>query len=419
VPSGKYVVIIDQYGQTMMLARPNTQSLLIFDGDDTYFADGSDQKPINLNSLKKLSSVGVLNGLLAQNAAGRMFNLVNETSAKMALKSVGGQVFFESDGSTPGSSGGGLPSTGQGILIKVGNNDPVWLSDAGLIYITPAGQPIAIPSGIGGTILSLDQTGGTPTWKQPPNGSIASGSGALDLSGVVGGSLSLSQVNLKIPTFGLTNGADSITLTGVNVTVNLTNPVGLLGLDTGGESSDKWYYIYIISDGTATSAIISENPTAPSFLATPGYTYYALASIFRNNATADIRPYLQRGRRITTTPVEASFNVGSGTAFAAMTTNIPLGTILPPNVKACSGTVGGSTDEGTTVIGMVMASTASGIGMQHVGSQSVGATLVEGFKRDVGCFNDLIVVDPAAPVLFWRSNVISTKRRTTIWGYTI
>jgi hypothetical protein len=56
---------------------------------------------------------------------------------------------------------------------------------------------------------------------------------------------------------------------------------GLLGLDTGAEAADAWYYIWIIAkvDGTV-SAILSASSTAPTMPA--GYTLKRLVSMVRN-----------------------------------------------------------------------------------------------------------------------------------------
>jgi hypothetical protein len=58
---------------------------------------------------------------------------------------------------------------------------------------------------------------------------------------------------------------------------------GLLGLDTGAEAADAWYYIWIIAkvDGTV-SAILSASATAPTMPA--GYTLKRLVSMVRNTS---------------------------------------------------------------------------------------------------------------------------------------
>jgi hypothetical protein len=58
---------------------------------------------------------------------------------------------------------------------------------------------------------------------------------------------------------------------------------GALGLDTGAEAADAWYYIWIIAkvDGTV-SAILSASATAPTMPA--GYTLKRLVSMVRNTS---------------------------------------------------------------------------------------------------------------------------------------
>jgi len=74
---------------------------------------------------------------------------------------------------------------------------------------------------------------------------------------------------------GIIAGAQSLTL---DITAS-----GLLGLDTGSENADAWYYIYAIAktDGTV-SAIFSASSTAPTMPA--GYTLKRLVSMVRNTS---------------------------------------------------------------------------------------------------------------------------------------
>jgi hypothetical protein len=86
---------------------------------------------------------------------------------------------------------------------------------------------------------------------------------------------------------GRRTGAQSFTL-------NIANS-GLLGLDTGSESADAWYYIWIIAkaDGTV-SAILSASATAPTI--PTGYIYKRLVSMVRNTS-GDFVNFVQENER--------------------------------------------------------------------------------------------------------------------------
>jgi hypothetical protein len=70
---------------------------------------------------------------------------------------------------------------------------------------------------------------------------------------------------------------------------------GALGLDTGVESADAWYYIWIIAkaDGTV-SAILSASSTAPTLPA--GYIYKRLVSMVRNTS-GDFVDFVQENNK--------------------------------------------------------------------------------------------------------------------------
>jgi hypothetical protein len=78
-----------------------------------------------------------------------------------------------------------------------------------------------------------------------------------------------------------------------NFTLDITAS-GALGLDTGSESADAWYYIWSIAkaDGTV-SAILSASATSPSLPS--GYIYKRLVSWVRNTS-GNFVPFLQEDK---------------------------------------------------------------------------------------------------------------------------
>lgn len=410
--SGKHLVIIDNDGNTRKLVRPNNRSVLVFDGDDIYFVDGTDEFPIVLNNIAVAGSTAVLNGVAGINAAGRFYRLVNESDAKMVLKSQGGLMFFQEE--SVDLDGVLAPLAGNGVLVRAPGGDPIWLDDNGLIYVNNGGSGVFIANGTAGQFLMM--SGGNPQWGSLPSGNIASGSGSIGLSGVMAKTLSANEVSIQAPVFTVSNGVDEVTLANVNVSVDITDPVGLGGLDTGAEASSTWYYIHIVSDGALVNAMISTDPDVPDFGAT-GYTYSGLASIVRNNAAGSFVLYLQRGRQFNIAALEVAADESMTASWAAVTQTTSLATIVPPNVKTVTGQAGGSSTA-TVNRKMAVASDTTGLGAQFIdfGDNSVA---FEGFLHGAGNFIDIPIADAGAPALYWRGTNNDSHRRLTITGYKI
>lgn len=402
--SGKYVVVVDALGVTKILAVPEGVGFLHFDGEDIFWADGSNDRPINLSSLPEIATTQ--GSILTLDSDGRLRGFVNATGTPMVLKSINGTIVWEAVEDDV------LPA-GAGIFVRqVDGSDVALLSAEGTPHIKDDDSVESIPDGNVGTVYKMTGTG--PKWEEMSNGSIASGTAGIDISGVIGSSVGTSQVNIKAPVFGLTDGTDSETVINVDVTVDLTDPNGLLGLDVGGEASNTWYYVYVTSDGTDVSAIISLSPTAPDLSGTT-HTFYGLASVFRNDGSGNIRAFLQRGRAFSHAH-QVVTNTGT-TTTSLNTLAIPSGT-LPPNVKSCSGVVGGSSTAGTERR-MVLASTTGGIGAQHVGAANTGTVTVNGFRYDQGCFYDLAISDASSPEIAWSSSASDTHRRLVVFGFKV
>lgn len=416
-PGGKFVVVIDQYGDTKILARPLNKSILVFDGDDIYFADGSDDFPINLTAIPWVGVSSVLNGILAPNGAGRLFFLVNETAAVKTLQSQGGQVFWGTPSAA--SSGGSVPETGSGVLGKIDDATPAaWMDGEGIIYVNGSGEPGSIANGAAGEFLHM--LGGEPVWGPLPSGNIASGGSGTNLASVVASNTDASTVNVRVPVFSLTNGVEGeeITVANVNVSVDLTDPLGDGGLDVGAEEANKWYYIYIMSDGVTVTAMASLDGENPD-LANTAMTHWGLASLFRNNGSSNIVPFLQRGRRFSTGSQVVADPFTSAITFGAIPVSVVLTTVVPPSVQSVSGVIGGSDASGATTMRMrVVASTIDGIGYQ-VSPCTQLATAMDGWQGGFHPFQDLIIADAAAPVIYTKSQIAEPKSRLAITGYSI
>lgn len=410
IPSGKYVVVVDTNGDSKMLARITGKGILYFDGDDIFFANGSDDLPIYLPNFKKFA--GPAFGLLAFDNPGRLMSLVNETNVVMILQSVNGQITFAPLSIDLG--GGTLPDTGAGILVKQPSQDPAYYGLKGMVYITDDGTVTQIENGVNGQIVGM--SGGIPKFISLPSGNVASGSGVATLEGVSAGSLSASQVNIAVPIMQLTDGATQIQVTGVNVTFDFANGVANDGLDDGAEQANTWYYLYIISDGATVACVASESAMAPDLTTFGAFQFWGFVGVFRNDGSGNIVTFVQRGRNIWTPQVNMSDDVAITTSFNAVPQSVPMTNIVPPIAKTARGIAGGASTA-TTFLSIVIAADAGGTGLFFLGATEHAAA-VDGFKKDAGMF-EVPILDGFAPSLYWKANANNNHRRISFTGYSI
>ena len=111
---------------------------------------------------------------------------------------------------------------------------------------------------------------------------------------------SATQVDITADSLVLTDGTNFIRLDSVDISSSTTPLLitnsGASGLDAGSEGSSKWYYVYVIYDGTNVRGLLSESATSPTL---PGsYTYYARVGTVRNDASSNLWRTLQKGDRV-------------------------------------------------------------------------------------------------------------------------
>lgn len=131
--------------------------------------------------------------------------------------------------------------------------------------------------------------------------------------------------------------ADSLVLTdtsggsylasSVSETVTITT-AGVSGLDTGAEGSSRWYYIWIIYNGTVVNGLLSESATAPTMPS--GYTHKALVGAIRNEMFGDFERMSQR-----------NFKVSKGGSEVALTHSSLTSTDISIHVPAIATRVSG------------------------------------------------------------------------------
>ena len=424
VPSCKYFAVFDAEGNCKIL-QPVTgeKSVLIFDGTDAYFANGDDGKPIYLTDLAEFTNEGI-QYVNVMTPEGRLLKLPGpSTPGSFYLTSVNGVLTFAPISTI------GIPAAGYGIITRPPYTDPdpapapIFLNAPGVIYIDSTGLATALPPGVNGQHLVLVNQ--IPAWVNQPAGSVSAGTASTGLSGVVAHNTSTSALDIQAASMTLDDGTGNTKyVSGVHVTPNLANP-GLNGLDTGIESPNQWYYAYVVSDGTNVAGIISANGSAPDFTGPGaiGYSFYALASVFRNDNAGNIVGYMQRGRAFWISKVVMSDPCGINSGgFNPISQGIPLNTIVPPNVKTVSGIVGGSLAQNEAVnIHAFLASDNTGLIGEQVLPYTTNLSAREGFIMNYTSFYNLPILDPVSPAIYWKCGgaANSAKRRVVINGFEI
>lgn len=415
VPSGRYLVIKDNNGADKVLEVPSKNSTLVFGDTDFYWADGSEDHPIPFNNIREVSSGA--SGILALKD-GAQISLIPSAATRKFLVAEAGNIIFSDVGIT------GLP-VGYGFLTRpmydMGAatpvvSDAVFLHTPGLYYIDQSGNAQAVAPGSDVQFLGWNAT--VPVAKNLPGGSVSAGGSNIGLEGVVGtNSGSVTTVTASAPKLTLVNaGGDEVTVTNVSVTASLIASVGLGGLDEGTEQASRWYYLYVISNGTLANAVISLNDDAPTDTDLGAYEYFCLTSVFRNDASGNIVDYIQSGREISTDFVLAADAAGITASYTQMPGTWT--SIIPPNAKAVKGIVGGSQAAAqASALQIWVASNNEGVGeqpMPYTATTMPGNWL--GFRFNACSFR-LGIIPGAIPQ--WRANTTNAKMRVGVTGYSI
>lgn len=129
-----------------------------------------------------------------------------------------------------------------------------------------------------------------------------------------------------------TNSADLIQAG--STTIDLTT-TGLNGLDTGALGTNKWYFIFAISQAGGANAgfLASLSPSAPTMPAT--YTLLRRIAAFKTDGSSHVIGYYQQGRSfLWNDPVTDVTTANPGTAPVLQTLNVPIG-IIVETIAAC------------------------------------------------------------------------------------
>ncbi len=203
----------------------------------------------------------------------------------------------------------------------------------------------------------------------------------------------------------------------VSVTMDVTAN-GANALDTGSEAVSTWYYLWIISDGTTVSGLLSVSSTAPTL---PGsYTFKALVGAVRNDASGNFGTFYQQDRQvwlnetaIFTGKAPAASNTYESYQAGGGGSDVDFRTLVPPTAKGWLGNTG-SSDTGQDML-MAVAADANGLGARVTMASRVGGTSFDNFSAAIP-FEAPI---KTAQTFFWKAFNTNAHNRVTICGYTI
>lgn len=212
-----------------------------------------------------------------------------------------------------------------------------------------------------------------------------------------------SKVNITADEVLLKNASGSpLLVSTVSVTLDASLGVALNGFATGVlESASRWYYIWLISDGTNVRSVMEDagvtfnQPAGPdlSNAAFTGYTYKALVGAVRNDGSSNFIKFFQQDRKVfVTEQIHFSGTAGTGGFFTAAV----ISTYVPPHAKRVRGNMGTSTSAAGSmaVCGHPDGSPAAiGVGTIGVvrgqfGNSAIAAfgTFVNAVSYEVACF---------------------------------
>ena len=123
----------------------------------------------------------------------------------------------------------------------------------------------------------------------------------------------------------------------VSTTIAFSNS-GLNGLDTGSPAANAWYFVWVISDGTTTAAILSLSASSPTMPA--GYLMSARIGAIRTGPTAGVpmstiqvgntvRYKVTGGTNTTSLPLMASGVQGNPAGNAPTVVAVPISSFAP------------------------------------------------------------------------------------------
>lgn len=238
------------------------------------------------------------------------------------------------------------------------------------------------------------------TWKD-------SGLFASAFSGLKVQVISASQVVVTASEIFLKSSTEAYLARSVSVTLDISTS-GAGGLDTGSESANTWYYVWVIYNGSIVSVIASASSTSPTLPS--GYTFKVRAGAVRNDASSNLYRTIQYGKNaqyvIGTNPTEmiaidSSVTADISTPIAA----IGVGAVVPATASRVRGVL-------STVAGRACAAPNGNYGAYNSTTNPPPVSINPDTSRPANTPFDFVL---ESTNIYWASN--SSNGRLNIIGW--
>ena len=206
-----------------------------------------------------------------------------------------------------------------------------------------------------------------------------------------------------------TTGVYDIT-TVADLTLDITNSVGALGLDQGSEASGTWYAVVLVGDTTGavdpSAVLVTAANYSGSIVLPSGYDIYRRVGWARNDGSSNFVQFTQIGNRVN---LEDSVEVVTASTATTFT-----GVGLKANVPTTSlvAFLHGHMDVNSAASDLVFRVTGSGatVGIMTVSETSVGGSYVEMSLNTSQSFDFKGVSDPQHIEIFLHGYVDDLER---------
>lgn len=263
---------------------------------------------------------------------------------------------------------------------------------------TSAGSGVSVAAGISQSVYG-DGTNVSSTSSTQTQQSVVGAFSNLQASATGANSLvSVSATEICLQA----SAGNYLTVRGVSLPSISIAGSGANGLDTGTSSTSTWYSVWVISNGTTTSGLLSISPTAPTMPS--GYTFKARVGWVRTDSTANkfLLSFTQAGRSVQYRLL-ASGNVP---AYPMLGVGATGGVLAPVSVAAFVPTTAGAIktsfgyNSGTTGVVFVGANT---------GTTGSNQTMLGNFTQTTNAIATAIPLDIILETsnIYWSSNTSS------------
>lgn len=198
---------------------------------------------------------------------------------------------------------------------------------------------------------------------------------------------------------------NTVRLPAINLTANVGS-AGANGLDTGAEGSSRFYFIYVIYNGTTVAALLSESASAPTLPS--GYTYKALVGFIRNDGSSNFVRTWINARKVTF----ADTNVLNAVAVAVAGTyqSLDISAVVPAIARTVGGIFGASASPSLTQA-YAIAGSPNGEGKVLANPHSFSGAPFESFEKGTS-FDGVPLITPQT--IYWTSNLTTASSRINI-----